>query len=169
MSGTTDDVDTVFDLTVKQNADLKQQIVDDKYQNYFLINEQNLTLEEGIQRMMKESTTDNKQNYYQLEQNKNIHYVYKLFFWFYYLFVLVFILVFFILSKAPILHKALIALLFVLFPFLILPLEYAAVFVYYYLRSFVMATPFRTADLPISMPNHFFEYIPADVLDFKHF
>ena len=158
-----------IDLVVQRNEELKRQILAEKAQNYFLINQQNLSLEDGIKRMMKESTTDNKQNYYQLEQNKNIHYIYKLMFWFYYLFVLVFILVFFILSKTFFVTKVIVSALFIVFPFLILPLEYIAVFVYYYLYSFVMAVPFKTAELPISMPTHTFEYIPANVLDFKNF
>ena len=159
----------MLDIVVQRNEELKKQIVDEKERNYHLINEQNLSLEDGIKRMMKESTTDNKQNYYQLEQNKNIHYIYKLMFWFYYLFVLVFILFFFVLSKTFFLTKIIISLLFISFPFLILPLEYLTVFVFYYLYSFVMAVPFKTADLPIAMPTHTFEYIPANVFDFKNF
>lgn len=158
-----------IDMVVRRNEELKGQILDEKKQNYFLINEQNLSLEDGIKRMMNESTTDNKQNYYQLEQNKNIHYIYKLMFWFYYLFVLIFILVFFILSKTFLLTKILISALFIVFPFLILPIEYVCVFVFYYLYSFIMTIPFRTSDLPISMPTHSFEYIPANVLDFNNF
>lgn len=159
----------MLDVVVQRNDELKRQILDEKSQNYQLINEQNLSLEDGIKRMMKETHTENKQSYYQLEQNQNIHYVYKLMFWFYYLFVLIFILVFFVLSKTFFLTKVIISLLFIVFPFLILPLEYLTVFVFYYIYSFVVAIPFRTSDLPISMPTHSFEYIPSNVLDFKNF
>lgn len=158
-----------LDVVVQRNEELKRQMVDEKAQNYHLINEQNLSLEDGIRRMLSQSSTDNKQNYYQLEQNKNIHYIYKLLFWFYYLFVLIFILVFSIMSKTFLVAKIIISALFIVFPFLILPLEYLAVFVFYYVYSFVMATPFKTSDLPISMPTHSFEYVPDNVLDFTNF
>lgn len=158
-----------LDLAVLRNQELKEQIVNEKEKHYNLINEQNLSLEDGIKQMMKDSTTDNKKNFYQLEQNKNIHYIYKLMFWFYYLFALVFILVFLILYKAPTVTKIIIPVLFIIFPFIILPLEYAVIFVFYYIYSFIMAVPFRSSDLPISMPTHFFEYIPSNVLDFKNF
>ena len=161
--------DDKLDTAVLKNQELKLQMVNQKAEYYHLINEQNLSLEDGIKRMMKESTTDNKKNYYQLEQNKNIHYIYKLMFWFYYLFALVFILFFLILYKAPVVTKVIIPVLFIIFPFIILPFEYTIVFVFYYIYSFIMAIPFRSTDLPISMPSHFFEYIPSNVLDFKNF
>lgn len=158
-----------LDAAIKRYEELRKQILGEKSKEYYLINEQTRVLEDGIQRMMNDSTTNNKKNYYQLEQNKNIAYIYKLMFWFYYLFVLVFILVLFVLSKSFFVTKIVLSLLFVVFPFLILPLEYVVVFVFYYLYSFVMATPFRTSNLPMTMPTHSFEYVPTNVLDFKNF
>jgi len=157
------------DVVVQRNEELKRQILDEKAKNYDLINKQNISLEDGIKRITMDSTINNRERYYQLEQNKNIHFIYKLMFWFYFLFVFIFILIFFVMYKAFFITKIIILLLFVAYPFLILPLEYLAVFVYYYIHSFIMAVPFKSAELPISMPSHAFEYIPADVLNFKNF
>lgn len=139
----------LYNAQVAQNGVLQQEIVNNKKRSYQLIVAQTDEILRAVQTLRDGNFTEHKSNEYQLQQNIQIQYSHKILFWVYFavafLFMLILVLQYSTLSWVLILVGIVVA---VVYPFLILFIEYGLSFLYYYLGALVYGTPFIFNKLP---------------------
>lgn len=148
----------LYDQQVQLNEKLQQEIVNNKKRTFHLIVAQTESIKTVIESLEKGNKTEYKNNNYQLEQNKQIQQLHKILFWIY--FVAVFIFIAIVLLVSPMsswIFSIFIIVGVIVYPFIIIFIEYAFAFLYYYCSALIFGHPFVMNKLP---PTHSVFFTP---------
>jgi len=143
----------LYNEELQINTALLKAISGNQSQFYEIIGKQTNTIHQNIQQIQQNKINEVTLNKYQLEQNQQIQYIHKILFWIYFVVAFIFLIVFFATKLASfdfwsLFIWSMLSIVVIIYPFVILFIEYGFVFSFYYVVALMLGKPFVMNKLP---------------------